>query len=150
MSRLIRIYTFLAFCFSVYTETPIFNNGPHQIQRWKRPLQEVSGERVNLPLPDHHHHVTITLPSICFMLTVPRRFFCWNSFFFFVSISLLHLFRCVLSLSFLISSSLQYIRKAGFVTVTYPEKLLLYIQSTLLISKSKGPSLVGISPDKGR
>ena len=147
MSRLIRIYTFLAFCFSVYTETPIFNNGPLQIQRWKRPLQEVSGERVNLPLPRHHHPTQYLFYVDRSKAILLLEFF---FFFFFVSISLLHLFRCVLSLSFLISSSLQYIRKAGFVTVTYPEKLLLYIQSTLLISKSKGPSLVGISPDKGR
>ena len=38
----------LPFCFSVYTETPLFNEGPAQIQRWKRPLQELGGERVNV------------------------------------------------------------------------------------------------------
>ena len=45
-SRLIRIYTV---CHSVYQsiETPIFNNGPVQIQRRQRPFQKLRGERVN-------------------------------------------------------------------------------------------------------
>ena len=38
----------LPFCFSVYIEMPIFNNGPVQIQSRKRPHQELRGERVNM------------------------------------------------------------------------------------------------------
>ena len=40
----------LPFCFSGYTEAPIFNNGHIQIQRWKRPLQELGGEWDNITL----------------------------------------------------------------------------------------------------
>ena len=46
-ARNIRIHTVChSFCYWLLTETPIYNNGYVQIQRWKSPFQKLRYERV--------------------------------------------------------------------------------------------------------